>query len=212
MNHEPVCRLFLVDDHPAVREGLTLVLRQASIEVCGEAAGSEQTLQRVPELRPDLVLVDLSLSGESGLGLIRELHAQAVPVLVYSMHADSTHIRQAFAAGARGYVTKREPAQVLVQAIQQIVGGSRYISEEAQDALLEADADLGEGDVGFRTLSERELQVLQWMGQGDSGDDIASRLHISPRTVASYYSRIMAKLNLTSMKDLRKYAIQQNQK
>jgi len=204
------CRVFVVDDHPAVREGLALVLGQQGITICGEAAGGEQTLRVLDSARPDLVVVDLNLQNENGLALIGELHARAVPVLVYSMYEDSLHIRQAFAAGSSGYVTKREAGKVLVQAIREVLAGRRFISERAETALLEANADVDQSDVVLGKLSERELQVLQWVGQGDTGDDIARKLHISPRTVASYYGRIITKLDLAGMKELRRYAIQKN--
>jgi DNA-binding NarL/FixJ family response regulator len=203
------CRIFVVDDHPAVREGLTLLLQQRGIMICGEAENGAQTLDRLEGAQPDVVLVDLSLPRESGVLLIEQLRSRGVPVLVYSMHEDTVHIKRAFAAGAGGYVTKREGAEVLVQAIREVVAGQRYLSERTRDALIDGGQTFDSAGVRHMGLSDREALVLQWIGHGDSGEEIAEKLHISSRTVETYCTRIMEKLGLAGMKELRRYAIQQ---
>lgn len=133
-------RVFLVDDHPAVREGLRLLLRQAGIDVCGEAADAAGALGAVRDAAPDLVMVDLSLGEESGLPLLRALGGAApgVPLLVHSMHEDPFHVQQALAAGAAGYVTKREVASLLAHAIGELLEGRQYTSPRAAQALAPA--------------------------------------------------------------------------
>ncbi len=211
-NEEPrKCRVLIVDDHPAVSEGLRLLLEPHRILVSGDAKNSAEALKQLKSARPDLVLVDLRLERESGMPLIKQIHELGVPVLVYSMHEDAVHIRRAFSAGAMGYVTKRDGARDLVVAIREVAGGGRYLSERSRNSLIEG--VLGEDDTqdSLRSkLSERERMVLWRMGQGDTSGDIAKRLNISPRTVETYYSRIIDKLCLENTKELRRFAIQQN--
>jgi DNA-binding NarL/FixJ family response regulator len=198
-----------VDDHPAVREGLTLLLEQRGITVCGDAEDGAQALNRLESARPDVVLVDLSLQRENGVTLIEQLHMRGVTVLVYSMHEDAVHVKRAFAAGANGYVTKREGADILVHGIREVIAGRRYLSERTRNTLIDGGADTDSNETKRMSLSDRELLVLQSIGEGDSTEEIARRLHISARTVETYCSRIMAKIDLAGMKELRRYAIQQ---
>ena len=211
-NQEPrKCRILIVDDHPAVSEGLALLLEPHRILVSGDAKNSVEALKQLESTRPDLVLVDLSLEHESGIPLIKQIHERGVPVLVYSMHEDAVHIRHAFSAGAKGYVTKRDGARDLVVAIREVAGGGRYLSERSRNSLIEGVR--GEDDCPDSLdakLSERERMVLWRMGQGDTSGDIAKWLNISPRTVETYYSRIIEKLCLENTKELRRFAIRQN--
>ena len=202
------CRVFIVDDHPAVREGLALLLEQHGMLVCGDAEDGAQTMECLKSARPHVVLVDLSLRRESGMALIEQLRALGVAVLVYSMHEDVVHVKRAFAAGAGGYVTKREGADVLVQGIQEVVAGRRYLGERARNALIDGGQDDHGADA--QHLSDREALVLQWIGEGDSSEEIARRLHISSRTVETYCGRIIEKLDLGGMRELRRYAIQRS--
>lgn len=211
MNHEmpAACRVFIVDDHPGVREGLALVLGQRGIDVCGDAEDTRQTLEQLEAARPDIVLVDLSLQRENGLSLVEQLHARGIKVLVYSMHEDTVRIKRAFAAGAGGYVTKREGADTLVAAIRGVLAGERYLSERARNALIDG-SDANDSAEGRRSsLSERESLVLHRIGEGDSTEEVAHRLRISARTVETYCNRLMEKLGLSGMRELRRYAIQQ---
>jgi DNA-binding NarL/FixJ family response regulator len=197
-------RVFLVDDHPAVREGLRLLLEQQGIAICGEAGDAGAALAAIPATAPDLVMVDLSLGPESGLELLRALsvRARSVPLLVYSMHEDPFHVQQAFANGALGYVTKREVSALLVLAIGELLAGRRFASPRAL-------AQLGAAPDGraFEPLSTRELEVYTLLGEGYGALAIAEELDVSRRTVDSYFSRILEKLGVPGMEALRRRAV-----
>lgn len=197
-------RLFLVDDHPVVREGLRLLLEQQGFMICGEAGDATTALAAIPDTSPDLVMVDLSLGTESGLALLRGLAGllPRVPRLVYSMHEDSFHIQQAFAAGASGYVTKREVSALLTQAVGELIAGRRYASPRAEAVLGTVTADVRQAE----PLSPRELEVYRLLGEGYSTPGIADELGVSRRTVDSYFARILEKLHLHGMEALRRRA------
>ncbi len=199
-------RVLLVDDHPAVREGLALLLAPDGIDVVAEAGGHAEALARVKEQRPDLAIVDLSLDTEDGAALIADLRARDVPVLAYSMHKDARHVEGAFAAGALGYVTKRELHDVLVQAIRHVAGGHQFVSPIAAVALAQH-ASQAHAEPVARDLSPQERQVYRLLGSGEGTYEIAAALKISTRTVESYYARIIVKLNLNGMYELRHHAI-----
>lgn len=199
-------RVLLVDDHPAVRQGLALLLAPDGIDVDAEASGRAEALLRIEEGQPDLAIVDLTLDGEDGTALVGTLRARNVPVLVYSMHTDAWHVEGAFAAGALGYVTKRELHEVLVQAIREVAEGRRFVSPVAAVALVDlATGPAAQGGAG--SLSQQEREVYQLLGQGEGTSEIASALNISTRTVESYYARILVKLGLDGMHQLRQHAI-----
>ena len=197
-------RVFLVDDHPGVRVGLRLLLAQAGIAVCGEADGPAGALGGVREAAPDLVVVDLSLGEESGLSLLRTLDGvlPGVPLLVYSMHEDPFHVQQAMSAGASGYVTKREVAELLVHAVGELAAERPYMSPRAAQAPHAAPPSA----VPPEPLSTRELEVYGFLGRGYSTLAIAGELGVSQRTVGSYYARILKKLGVAGMEALRRRA------
>jgi len=203
----PPIRVLLVDDHPAVLQGLALLLAPEGIDVCAEAGGRADALARVEERRPNLAIVDLSLDGEDGLALIADLHERAVPVLVYSMHSDARRVRSAFAARALGYVTKREFHRVLVQGIREVAAGRRFVSPKAAVALAESLTG-SPADSAVQTLSPHERKVYELLGQGEGACEIAAALRISNHTVESYYARIQVKLDLNGMQELRRHAIE----
>jgi DNA-binding NarL/FixJ family response regulator len=200
-------RVFLVDDHPAVRQGLALLLAQNAYIVCGEAENRAELLARIDATGTDVALVDLSLGGESGLDLIGDLRSRDIPVLMYSMHEDCGTIERAFHRGAVGYVTKREVSAVLLEALGEVLAGRRYASPRAARSL--ASRVIAGGDGSEEPLSQREEQIITRLGRGESNIEIAGALHIGVRTVETYYARIIGKLGLGGMKELRKYAIQQ---
>jgi two-component system, NarL family, invasion response regulator UvrY len=197
-------RLFMVDDHPAVREGLRLLLEQQGVVMCGEAGDAVTALAGIPGAAPNLVMVDLSLGKESGLPLVRTLAGLLphVPLLVYSMHEDSFHVQQAFAAGASGYVTKREVSALLTLAIGELLAGRRYTSPRAREALGAAPAEGREPEA----LSPRELHVYKRLGEGYGTPAIAEELGVSRRTVESYFARILEKVHVHGMEALRRRA------
>lgn len=200
-------RVFLVDDHPAVREGLSLLLAHKGVDICGEASCKDEALPLLATAAADIVLVDLSLGDESGITLLETLRKESfvIKCLVYSMHDDAERIQAALAVGANGYVTKREVAATLLAAIAAILAGERYLSPVVEAALQQAVPD--ESRLIDELLSERERELFRKMGEGFSTADLAQYLDISPRTVETYYVRIMEKLGLVGVKEIRQKAI-----
>jgi DNA-binding NarL/FixJ family response regulator len=196
-------RILLIDDHPAVRSGLALLLTLEHHEICGEAGSREEMLQQLDACQPQMALLDLQLGEQSGLDLIDDLRQRGIPVLVYSMHEDANTVSQVFARGAQGYVCKREVSDILLNAVREVLDGKRHVSPLAAQSL--AGCLLAEAD---STLSEREQQIIELLGQGCGKKEIAEMLAISVRTVESYCARAIEKLSVDGMKELRRYAIQ----
>ena len=199
-------RIFMIDDHPAVRQGLKLLLEQERYAVCGEAENNTETLERIDASHADLALLDISLGEENGLECVSQLRRRGIAVLVYSMHEDAETIDKAFAAGADGYVSKREPPEVLVAAVADVLTGNRHISPRPAQSLAQRVLSSPEADREAQ-LSDREKQILFHLGQGESNAEIAAALAIGVRTVETYYTRMIEKLCLDGMKSLRRYAI-----
>lgn len=195
--------VLIVDDHPTVRQGLALLLEPEGITVCAGVGSHTEALKACQQYCPDVVLVDLSLGDEDGLDLLEDLRKEETSALVYSMHEDGRKIKRAFASGALGYVTKREVHRVLVQAILEVADGRRFISPRAAVALAEQAAD----DLGDMALSRQEQEVYRLLGNGENPKQIAAAMQISARTVESYCDRILVKLGLEGMQELRRHAI-----
>lgn len=196
----------IADDHPAMRQVLKLLFTQSGHRVCGETETIQETVRAVDAAQPDVVVVDISLAGESGLDLLAELRSRSIAALVYSMHEDADLIERAFNLDAAGYVTKREEPTVLREALEEILAGRRYVSPRAARSLAERMAARGTRPA-HKPLSDKEQQILNMIKRSDSTAEIAATIGISSRTVESYCSRIIAKLELDGMKGLRKYAI-----
>jgi DNA-binding NarL/FixJ family response regulator len=201
-------RIFIVDDHPIVRHGLTQILRDdPELEPCGEAEGMREALEKIEETQPDLVVVDLSLKDGNGLELIKELVARdpSARALVSSMHEDALFAERALRAGARGYINKAETVEHLVEAVRRILDGSIYLSQEMTDRMLMSIASL-EGEDGTRSpldrLSDRELEVFELLGRGLTTRQAADHLHLSVKTVETYRENIKAKLALNNNNEL----------
>ena len=199
MSESEAPRIFLVDDHPLVRAALAQLLAGAGFKPDGQAGSSAETLAHPALAASQLVVVDLALGEESGIELIKKLRARGLAVLVYSMHESSTVIRRALDAGAGGYVTKREAAESLADAIQAVLAGSRYLSPRVEASLRYSTPLDG--------LSGQQQQIYRLLGQGASNEDIARQLGISVRTLESYCVRIMNKLGLQGVKEMRRRAI-----
>ncbi len=204
-------RIFLVDDHPLVREWLTqLIDQQPDLTVCGEAASAATALAALGSVSADLAIVDLSLADSAGLELIKSLQRRtpAVPVLVLSMHDESTYADRAFRAGARGYVNKRESAHRVVEAVRRVLDGKLYVSEKAAE-ILAAQTVRGQapGQPAIERLSDRELEVFDKLGQGVGTRQIAEEFCVSIKTVQAYCARIKEKLNLGSATELLREAV-----
>jgi DNA-binding NarL/FixJ family response regulator len=174
--------------------------------VSAAVSGSAEAFAQPEKRFPDVAIIDLSLDGEDGLELIVRLHQRRVPVLVYSMHSDAQRVAGAFASGAFGYVTKRERQEVLIQGIREVASGRRFVSPIAAAAVAEVLTD-SPAHGGVEKLSPHERKVYNLLGEGADTFQIAAALNISNHTVESYYSRILVKLGLHSMRDLRHHAI-----
>lgn len=206
-------RVFIVDDHPIVRQGLAQMLTQEmDFTVCGEAESALQALQGIAELQPDLVLVDLSLKGGSGLALIKALKARqsTIPVLVVSMHDESLYVERVLRAGARGYVMKQEATDTMVRAIRRVLQGEIYVSDTMLTQLvgrLVLDAPDTRASA-LERLSHRELEVFRLIGAGYNTRHIAGVLRVSMKTVESHRAHIKEKLQLRDTGELVRYAMQ----
>ena len=207
-------RIYIVDDHTMFREGLKhLIEREPDLTVCGHSAGLEEALQAIPEARPDLVIVDLSLSGSPGLDLIKVLKAQypCLPVLVVSMHEETLYAERALQAGALGYVMKQEPAKTVKQAIRNVLGGDMHLSEKMTTALVGKAMRRGQPAPPLspmEKLSDRELEVYRMLGQGKMTRQIAEELHLSIATINSFRNRIKEKLEFKNSAEMVLNAIQ----
>ncbi len=195
-------RILLLDDHPAVRQGVGILLATRGHAVGGEADTREAALALLAGGGFDLAIVDLPLESGSGLDLLADLAVRGVPALVYSMHEDPQTIALALRQGARGYVTKRDEPGDLLRGVAAALRGERFVAPRAARILDEAGGSGGEA-----ALSERERQVLEMMGEGKGNAEIAYALGIGPRTVETYHARIAEKLGFSGVRELRKYAI-----
>ncbi|HXN06016.1 MAG TPA: response regulator transcription factor [Nitrospiria bacterium] len=204
--------VFIVDDHPLVREWLAnLIHQQPEFLVCGEAEKASSALQAMISLKPDVAIVDISLKEGSGLELIKEIKANlpAVAVIVLSMHDETLYAERAIRAGARGYIMKRETTKRIIEAIRAVLGGKLYVSERltALFAKKFLDGHLPTDGSPIEQLSDRELEVFQLLGQGYETRQVAESLHISMKTVQAYCARIKEKLGLASALELLREAI-----
>jgi DNA-binding NarL/FixJ family response regulator len=197
-------RVFLVEDHPVMREGYAaLFARTPDFSVCGEAADATEALVRVRETEPDLALVDLALPGTSGLELIRQLRAfqPDLKVLVVSAHSETLYAERALRAGAQGYVMKDEAPSAIVEAARVVLGGERYLSPAMRERGVLLD-DPEETADPVRSLSNRELEVFRHLGRGRSTREIADALYLSPKTVETYRANIKSKLGIRTAPEL----------
>ena len=195
-------KVLIVDDHPIVRHGLgELIARQPDLESCGEAANAAEALRQVETCRPDAAILDISLDGDNGLDLIGQIKAlyPDVKVLVSSMHDEKTFAGRALRAGALGYINKRESIRKVIDAVRQVLQGEIYLSPQMAKQLLHR-AAVGEplDHNPVETLSNRELEVFEMIGQGMNTQQIAGKLQISPRTVETHRKKIKTKLNLSN--------------
>jgi DNA-binding NarL/FixJ family response regulator len=205
-------RVFLIDDHPLVRDSLTMLIdQQDDMQVCGEAEDMASALRGLPLAAPDIAIVDLSLKEGSGLDLIKHLKAKlpALQVVVLSMHDEKLYAERCIRAGARGYVMKRESSKRIVAAIRDVRAGRLFLSEQAASLFAERFVGNKQGlaEAPMETLSDRELQVFALIGRGLPTRDIAGSLNVSVKTVQAYCARIKQKLNISSATELLREAV-----
>lgn len=207
------CRVLLVDDHPIVRQGLALLIdREPDLCVCGEAEGAHTAFHAIQTLRPDLVVLDISLSGPDGLDVLKEIRMKtgSLPVLILSMHDESIYAERAMRAGANGYIMKQEATEKVLVAIRRILQGDVYLSDRLTNTMLQ---QYVRGDSQTRksplvNLTDRELEVFRLIGEGHGTRQIADELHLSVKTIESYQAHIKEKLTLRNARELVQHAIE----
>jgi DNA-binding NarL/FixJ family response regulator len=205
-------RILVVDDHPMMRQGLAqLVGAETDLIICGEAENGESALDCLKTMRPDLVLADISLPGKNGLELIKDFQAiqPDLPVLVISMHDESLYAERVLRAGGRGYIMKQEGGKKLMLAIRQVLGGQIYVSEKMSTLILEIfSGRRGRAEASpVETLTDREFEVFQLVGEGKDTRGIAEKLHLSVKTVDVHRTNIKKKLKLNSAPELIRFAV-----
>jgi DNA-binding NarL/FixJ family response regulator len=208
----PRRRVLLVDDHPIVRQGLRRMIElEPDLVVCGEVQTEREARAAIRALAPDVVIVDISLGQGDGLELVRDVHAQTpeLPMLVLSMHDELIYAERLLAAGARGYIMKQAASELLLVALRQVLAGGKYVSDSVAHNLgqLEGSTDAGVGADPIDRLTNRELQVLSFIGRGLSSRGAAEALALSVKTVETHRQSLKRKLNLATNALLLQYAI-----
>ena len=204
-------KVLLADDHSIVRAGLRRIVEESGqIEVIAEAADGREAIDLVHKALPDVAVIDISMPGLDGLEVLSQLHNHypQLPILILTMHEEGQYVVRAIEAGAMGYLTKQSAPEQLVKAIRKVHSGSRYVTDEAAEALALRIARGAQGQSALDSLSMRELQVLRRLALGHTNREIASAYHISIKTVDTYRSRLLKKLNLRNNAELSRFAIQ----
>jgi DNA-binding NarL/FixJ family response regulator len=202
-------RIVLADDHTIVREGLKqLLAADGQIAIVGEAQDGHEALARVRELEFDVLLLDMSMPGKSGIELIKQVHAEKpkLRILILSMHEEHQYAVRAIRAGASGYITKESASRQLVAAIRKVAGGGAFISSEVAEQLA-LGAMPGAPVKPHETLSDREFQVFRMIAEGRSVTEIAERLNLSVKTVSTHKANILQKMNMSNANELIRYAL-----
>lgn len=206
-------KVLIVDDHPLMRKGLALTLQtEGDMDIVGQCDSAEACMDMLDSINPDVAIVDISLPGMSGLELIKHLQVfkPDIKIVVVSRHDEALYAERAIRAGSRGYVMKLEAGEVIVEAVQRVMNGGIYVSQEINERLL-----MGmltgkniHSSSPLELLSDRELEVFELTGHGLTTRDIAERLHLSVKTVESYRARIKSKLDLHNATELMQHAVQ----
>jgi DNA-binding NarL/FixJ family response regulator len=201
-----------VDDHPVVREGLAMHLAaQPDLEVCGEAEDLPGALALLASAQPDVAIIDISLKNSNGIELIRRIRdrAYAVRILVWSMYPENLYAERALRAGAQGYLNKGQATQHVLDAVRAILQGRVYVSGEFTARMLQRVVGRKpEENLAIDSLSDRELEAFQLIGEGMTTESIAERMHVSPKTVETFRARIKDKLGITNLTELIQRAAQ----
>lgn len=205
-------KIYIVDDHPLMRKGMAMTLdNSVEFSVCGQSESAEEALSEIPSLKPDACVVDISLPGMNGIELVKNLLAQLpdMKILVVSRHDEELYAERAIRAGAKGYVMKLEAGDVLVTAVRQIMNGGIYLSDKiGSQLIMKIASGQSTGDNPLEILSDRELEVFELTGKGESTKEIAQRLHVSVKTIDTYRARIKDKMQLKTANELMRRAVQ----
>ena len=207
--------VLIADDHAVVRDGLRSLLEaQPDIEVVGDAANGREAVELVAKLRPDVAIVDITMPELNGIDATYQMRqiSPSTEIVILSMHANKSHVGRALQAGAHGYLIKESAGIEVVEAVRTISAGHRYLSQTVSDAVIDdyvAQRNASEHRSSLESLSVREREVLQLVVEGKTSAEIATVLNLSPKTVESYRSRLMQKLDIGDLPSLVKYAIRQ---
>src|SRR5579871_2912539 len=214
VNSSPVrkSRIFVVDDHPIVRQGLALMINaEDDLIVCGEAEEAQTALQAIVECKPDILIIDISLNGPDGLELVKHVRTlfPELPILILSMHDEATYAERALRAGANGYIMKQEATEKVLIAIRRILQGDIYLSERLTSAML---SQFVHGVSSAKTspiisLTDRELEIFRLIGEGHTTRQIADELHLSVKTIETHQAHIKEKLALKNARELVQHAV-----
>lgn len=204
-------RLLIVDDHPVVRHGIKQLIDQSGDFVtCGQAENAQAALEAMRQLKPDVVLLDVSMPGTNGIELIKLMLAEQprLRILMLSMHDESLYALRALRAGAKGYVMKQQAMENVLEALRKVTSGGIYVSPQFGEKLIFKAIKGSDGDLAspIETLSDRELEVLQHFGRGRNTREIAEALHLSVKTIETHRSHIKEKLGLKDADELVKFA------
>ena len=205
-------RVFIVEDHPVFREGLVRMLNsEKDLEICGEAGDFKKGIQGIQQHKPDLVLVDLELPGKSGLDLIKKVRSLKIPVkmLVVSMYDEALYADRVLRAGGDGYIMKEESPDEIIHAIRDVLDGHIYVSEEVMEGNAKAAAKAApkREERPLDLLTDLELNVLELLGRGQNNNEIADRLGLKTKEVATHCTQVRKKLNLKTDNALIRYAV-----
>jgi DNA-binding NarL/FixJ family response regulator len=205
--------VFVVDDHPLLRQGLALLInQQQDLQVCGEAEEAQAAMEAIAKKRLDILIVDISLNGPDGLDLLKNIRASYpdLPVLILSMHDEAIYAERALRARANGYIMKQEATEKVLVAVRRILNGEVYLSDRMANKMLQQYIGGTPSAIQSRTsaLTDRELEVFCLIGEGHGTREIAEELHLSVKTVETYQAHIKEKLSLHSGRELIQHAIQ----
>jgi DNA-binding NarL/FixJ family response regulator len=206
-------KVYLVDDHPIVRMGIEQIVNaETDMEVCGASGNAEDALRDVSRLLPHLMIADISLSGTSGIELVRALKTRfpEVKAIILTMHDEAIYAERAIRAGARGYIMKRELSEKIVEAIRQVMAGRIFLSENMSAKFIERFAGNQPlaADSPLHNLTDRELEVFRYIGRGYSPRDIARVLNLRVKTIDAFRERLKKKLNVSSSAELTRFAVE----
>ncbi len=209
-----IARVFLVDDHPVVRLGLKKYINnEENMTVCGESEDANTAIRGINDLDPDIVIVDLSLGSVSGFDLIQAINARYsnLPVIVYSMHDDIMYVERAIKAGARGYISKNESMDTVITGINTVLQGNIFLADYMKDNLISILSGSNrisnmQNDNPLNPLSNRELEIFEYIGKGMGTQQIAKKMNLNVKTIDTYKRRIKEKLNLNNSIELIQYS------